>query len=159
MYAASVYYPHGVEWTFMHDCSKTCLPTCNKKSMGIFFPIRRFSMPIKISVDSEQLYYFINMAGLYRFLACVAGGLSRCGEQCSQAPFCTGGRWKTEGQWQNYGTGGVGEGVVSTITPPLPLHCNFVTSPQSPICHQYKMVNQNAHCIDWGRQLRRLADF
>ena len=30
-------------------------------------------------------------------VACVAGGLSRlCGEQCSRAPFCTGGRWETE---------------------------------------------------------------
>ena len=29
----------------------------------------------------------------------------RCGEQCSWAPFCTGGRWETGGQWQDLWVG------------------------------------------------------
>ena len=38
--------------------------------------------------------------------------------------------------------GGGREGVVKDPVP-LPLHRNFVTSPQSPICHQYKMAPVN----------------
>ena len=95
------------------------------------------------------------MPSCFITLACVAGGLSR---------------WETTSlllllvrdYWQNYGAGGGGGRVVkdrglSTLPGPLPPHRNFVTSPQSPICHQYKMAPvKTAHRIDWDRQLRRL---
>ena len=35
-------------------------------------------------------------------IACVAGGLSQCGEQCSRAPFCTGDRWHSNIQGSLY---------------------------------------------------------
>ena len=54
--------------------------------------------------------------------------------------------------------GRVGSVQVSLTTPPPPSPArNFVTSPQSPISHQYKMAPVNTvHRIDWDRQLRRL---
>ena len=33
----------------------------------------------------------------WEWLAYIVGGLTRCGGQCSRVPFCTGGRWETEG--------------------------------------------------------------
>ena len=40
---------------------------------------------------------------------------------------------------------------------PLPHHVIFVTSPQSPICHQYKMLPVNTvPRTDWDHQLHRL---
>ena len=40
---------------------------------------------------------------------------------------------------------------------PVPPPRHFVTSPQSPICHQYKMAPVNTvHRTDWDRQLRKL---
>ena len=43
-------------------------------------------------------------------------------------------------------------------SPPPPPHRHFVTSPQSPICHQFKMASVNTfHRFDWDRQLRRLG--
>ena len=73
----------------------------------------------------------------------LAGGLSQSGEQCSWVSFCTGGgRWETsekitgQGEW----VVGVVAGWKTTCLHPLPPPPNFVTSPQSPICHQYKMA-------------------
>ena len=44
---------------------------------------------------------------------------------------------------------------------PVPPPRIFVTSPQSPICHQYKMAPvstvNTVHRIDWDRQLRTLV--
>ena len=46
---------------------------------------------------------------------------------------------------------------LSPLPHPLPPPRNFVTSPQSPICHQYKMAPVNiVHRIDRDLQLRRL---
>ena len=47
--------------------------------------------------------------------------------------------------------------AATTLNPPTHTII-FVTSPQSPICHQYKMEPVNAvYRIDWDRQLRRLT--
>ena len=49
--------------------------------------------------------------------------------------------------------------VERPVPTPSPLHRNFVTGPQSPICHQFKMAPVNTvHRIDWDRQLRRLHE-
>ena len=55
-------------------------------------------------------------------LSCVAGSLSQCSE-CSVVPFCTGGRWETEGA--NDKITGRGEGVVKDR---LPENYGFSTS-------------------------------
>ena len=49
--------------------------------------------------------------------------------------------------------------VERPVPTPSPPHRNFVTGPQSPICHQFKMAPVNTvHRIDWDRQLRRLHE-
>ena len=69
------------------------------------------------------------------YVTCVAGVLSQRGEQFSRAPSCTGGRWETEGQWQNYGARGGGggfeveSGLSSLPTPsPRPVILSLVLS-------------------------------
>ena len=46
---------------------------------------------------------------------------------------------------------------IASLSHPLPPPRNFVTGPQSPMCHQYKMAPLNVHRIDWDRSLRRLV--
>ena len=77
-------------------------------------------------------------------LACVAGGLSQCGEPWDWRHFVQ----VADGDW----------GLVTKLRGAPPPHRNFVTSPQSSICHQYKMAPVNAvYRIYWDRQLRRLS--
>ena len=40
---------------------------------------------------------------------------------------------------------------------PVPPRRHFVTRPQSPICHQYKMAPLNVHRIDWDLSTARLT--
>ena len=80
-----------------------------------------------------------------------AGGLIWCSEQCSAGAILD--WWQTRLRASGKIRGGDG-GSDHPLSPPR----NFITSPQSPICHQYKMapaVNGLAvHRLDCDRELR-----
>ena len=77
--------------------------------------------------------------------------LSRCSKQRHGRHFVlvADGRLRTSDKITGRGEG---MGIVASTTSPPPL--NFVSSPQSPICHQYKMAPVSSPRIDWDRQAK-----